>query len=244
MESLSINEWIALISSIGTFFSSIFVLVTLFELRTQRKQSYIPELVIPDVCFNYNNEFPNYIKIWAKDDDEMLSLKVHNIGRGVAKHIDFEWEYDIHGMIEQFYKLKCEDKGEIFIDTDENRLYHQKNNEVLAGSSLSSDNRHVDFMLSHHDGAETYNLELPNSYICISTAIFKSAKTQEVFDLQRFDGALFPLTLIAKYKDIGGSEIKKNFKVEVKFFVKSINLRVLKSDKISEMRGRVYISEK
>ena len=124
MESLSINEWIALISSIGTFFSSIFVLVTLFELRTQRKQSYIPELVIPDVCFNYNNEFPNYIKIWAKDDDEMLSLKVHNIGRGVAKHIDFEWEYDIHGMIEQFYQLKCEDKGEIFIDTDENRLYH------------------------------------------------------------------------------------------------------------------------
>ncbi|EII3117766.1 hypothetical protein P0I90_000863 [Vibrio parahaemolyticus] len=203
----------------------------------------MPELAIPDVCFDYKNEYPNYIRIWVTDDGKGLSLRVNNIGLGVAKSIDFEWDYDIHGMIEKFYQLSYEDKGEITLDSEENRLYYIKNNETLAGSSLSIDNRHVDFLLPYSDGAESYNLELPNSYICISTAIFKNATINEVFDLNEFDGALLPLTLIAKFKDVGGSSIIKKFKVEVKFFVKSINLRTKKSDSISQMRGRVYISE-
>lgn len=243
LTNLSVNDWIALVSSIGTFLSSIFVLVTLFELRTQRKQSYMPELVIPDVCFNYNNEHPNYIKIWMTDDDKGLSLKVHNIGLGVAKNIDFEWHYDIHGMIEKFYQLNCEDKGEITLDSEENRLYYIKNKETLAGSSLSIDNRHVDFLLPYSDSAEPYNLELPNSYVCISTAIFKNAKINEIFDSKEFDGTLLPLTLIANLKDVGGRKIIKEFKVEVRFFVKSINLRTFKNDEIYQMRGRVYVSE-
>ncbi|WP_141705690.1 hypothetical protein [Photobacterium damselae] len=203
----------------------------------------MPELVIPDVCFDYKNEYSNHIRIWVTDDGKSLSLKVNNIGLGVAKNINFEWDYDIHGMIEKFYQLSCEDKGEITLDLEENRLYYVKNNEILSGSSLSIDNSYIDFLLPYNDDSEPYNLELPNSYKCISTAIFKNAKIHEVFDLNEFEGTLLPLTLIAKFKDVGGSNIIKRFKVEVRFFVKSINLRTIKSDKISQMRGRVYISE-
>ncbi len=244
MQSLTLSDWIALVSSIGTFLSSIFVLVTLFELRTQRKQSYMPELVIPDVCFNYSNNYPNLIKIWSTDDGNGLSLKVNNIGLGVAKNIDFEWHYDIHAMVERFYQLNNEDKGQITIDSDENRLYYIKDGEMLDGSSLDTDNRHLDFLLPHTKGAEVYSLDLPGSYLSLSTAIFKHAEQKEVFDLQKFEGSLLPLTLTARYEDVGGSRITKRFSVEVRFFIKSINLGELNTDLISRMRGRVYISEK
>ena len=123
METLNIKDWIAFVSSLGTFLSSIFVLITLFELRTQRKQSYMPELVIPDVCFDYKNEFPNYMRIWTTDDGNALSLKVHNVGLGVAKDVNFEWEYDIYGMIEKFYQLA--EKLNIKIITIEEQLLNE-----------------------------------------------------------------------------------------------------------------------
>lgn len=94
----------------------------------------MPELVIPDVCFNYSNNYPNLIKIWSTDDGNGLSLKVNNIGLGVAKNIDFEWHYDIHAMVERFYQLNNESKGQITIDSDENRLYYIKDGEMLDGS--------------------------------------------------------------------------------------------------------------
>jgi hypothetical protein len=92
LKTLDIEDWIAFVSSLGTFLSSIFVLITLFELKFQRKQSYIPELVIPDVCFDYKNEFPNHMRIWTTDDGNALSLKVHNVGLGVAKDVNLEFE--------------------------------------------------------------------------------------------------------------------------------------------------------
>jgi len=241
LESLTVKDWIAIVSSVGTFLSSIFVLMTLFELRTQRKQSYMPELIIPEVCFNYNNNFPNFIKIWTTDDSKMLFLKIHNIGLGVAKDIDFEWKYDIYDMIEKFYKLSSDTKGELYIE--DNRLIYLKDNIVEASSNLSVDNRHLDFLLAHTDSSNIYNLELPNSYLSIATAIYKNAKIKEIFDLDTFEGGLLPLSLSIKYKDVGGSHIIKKFKIDIKFFVKSINIGIQYSDKITKMRGRVYIFE-
>lgn len=244
MEYLDLKDWIALVSSLGTFLSSIFVLITLFELRTQRKQSYIPEVIIPDVCFDYSNEYEHITKIWKADDGEGLSLKVHNIGLGVAKDIDFEWKYNMKGMIKIFDKLYSTEKGKLYHDSDDNRLfYHDKDGRMQSGSSLEIDNRHLDFLLPYKEKSDFYNLELPLSYICISTAIYENAKFNEIFDSKKFEESLLPLTLTAKYKDVGGTSITKKFKVEVKFFLRSINLRTIPSDMIVKMRGRVYIEE-
>jgi hypothetical protein len=244
MATLDVKDWIALVSSVGTFLSSIFVLITLFELRTQRKQSYIPDLIIPDVVFNYSNEFSNYIKIWKMDNDEELSLKILNIGLGVAKDIHVEWEYDIYDTIKNFYLLSSTTKGDIHVDTASNRLVYVENGELLSNTSLSVDNQHINFLLPNNKNNEMHDLHLPNSYITIATAIYKNAKIGEVFDLKAFDGMISPLTLSIRYKDVGGNNIIKKFKVEVKFFVKSINLKIpFTCDNIIEMRGRVYIKD-
>ncbi len=199
----------------------------------------MPELVIPDVCFDYKNEFPNYMRIWTTDDGNALSLKVHNVGLGVAKDVNFEWEYDIYGMIEKFYQLSNPDKGEIYIDEKNNRLIYTKD-----GSCPSKDTQHIDFLLPYSNSNNNItNLELPTSYTTISTIIYKNAKIKEIFDLKEFYGMLYPLTLVVKYKDVGGYDMTKKFSVDIKFFVNSINLRVQYSDEIIKMRGRVYVSE-
>ena len=240
MEYFAIKDWIAFVSSLGTFLSSIFVLITLFELRTQRKQSYIPELIIPDVCFDYNNEFSRYIDIWKMDDGNALSLKVYNVGLGVAKDVNFEWKYDVNSMIEKFYQLSNPDKGEMNID---------KKNDLICckdGSFPLRDTQHINFLLPYSNSNSNSNsadLDLSISYTYISYIIYKNTQIKEIFDLKEFDGMLCPLNLIVKYKDIGGYDITKKFSVNIKFFVNSINLGVKHSDKIIKMRGRVYVSE-
>jgi hypothetical protein len=240
MIDLKPADWIAITSSIGTFLSSFFILMTLFELKVQRKHSYIPDLVIPEIIFCYNS---NDIKTWKTDDEEFISLEIHNIGLDVAKNINFKWSYDIHGMIEIFYKLSEPDKGELYIDSVENRLIYKKDGVLESGSSLSIDDRHADFLMASKDNSKEYNLDLPNSYIVIATAIYKHAKINEVFDVNSFDDGLLPLTLTITYKDVGGNFYRKEFKVDIKFFMKSINLKETDLLKIHSMRGRIYIKE-
>jgi hypothetical protein len=244
MEDLKAADWISLFSSVGTFFGSVFVLVTLFEMKRQRKQSYMPELVIPDVCFNYSNDYATYSEIWSKDDKNFLSLDVHNIGLWAAKDISFKWSYDIHDMIGQFYRLSSEEKGDLEIDSDQGRLIYKCNGVILAGSSLSIDNSHFDFLLPCKDELNHLSLPLPNSYITICTAIYKHASFEEVFDGQQFECSLSPIELLVTYKDVGEGLLKKKFKVEIKFFTKSVRHHYAQaSARISSMRGRVYIAE-
>ncbi|MBE3654965.1 hypothetical protein [Vibrio navarrensis] len=242
MESLNWNDWIALVSSVGTFLSSIFVLVTLFELRKQRKQSYLPDFAVPDVCFNYNNSAQTHIKMWSMDDGNMLSLKVINIGKGVAKDIKFTWEYDMHDMFEKFHELDFVDNVVLQHDTDENRLLYIQDNNVMDNSSLSTDDRQLDYLLTPSDGGDAYVLDLPGSYLSISTAIYKNAKINELFNSEEFETSLSPLTLNVEFKDVGGSRIVKKYSVQLCFFNKSIKNNRSMPNKIEQMRGRVYVS--
>jgi hypothetical protein len=242
MKSLNWNDWVALVSSVGTFLSSIFVLVTLFELRKQRKQSYLPDFAVPDVCFNYNNSAQTQIKMWPMDDGNMLSLKVINIGKGVAKDIKFTWEYDMYDMFERFHELGSIDNVVLQHDTDENRILYIQDNEVMDNSSLSIDHRHIDYLLSPSDGGEAYVLDLPGSYLSISSAIYKNAKINELFSSEKFETSLSPLILNVEFKDVGGSRILKKYDVRLCFFNKSIQKNRAEPSKIGQMRGRVYIS--
>ncbi|MDP5214977.1 hypothetical protein ORJ66_18145 [Pseudoalteromonas tunicata] len=243
MEDIALKDWVAIVSSIGTFISSIIVLVTLFELRKQRKQSYMPDLVTSDICFDYNNEPEQHVKMWCTDDNEFLSLKFSNVGLGVAKNISFKWNFDIHEMIEKFYNLSNSDDSDLYLDSDENRLYYKQHGELVAGSSLSIDDRRLDFLLPYENNQNNFKLELPNSFLTISAAIYKNSYKHKIFDENSFENTLAPLTLSIKYKDVGGSIINKKLNIKVSFFTKSVNRNQQPSEYIKKMRGRVYVSE-
>lgn len=242
MDVLKVEEWIALVGAIATLMATIIVLLTLFEMMKQRKQSYMPDIVISDVCFNYESGLSTFADIWTMDDKDFLSLKVHNIGLWAAKDINFRWHYDMHEMIERFYKISKEGKGEIEIDSDDRRLFYKKNGETLSACSLSIDNSHFEFLLPCRDEKDYLKLSIPNSYITIATAFYEHVSIQELVGHNDFDFGLSPMELIATYKDIGGRLLEKRFNVQIKFFTKSIRLYHQDVSKRS-MRGRVYVSE-
>lgn len=243
MSGLTPADWIALSSSIGTLFSSVFVLVTILEMKTQRKQSYMPDLVIPDVCFWYNNDEETYMKMWVTDDKEMLKLKILNVGLGVAKDINFSWKYDVEHMMSTFHSLREAEERELYIDSETQRIHHSKDGTILNGSSLSVDAQHVEFLLPFSADQDTTQINLPNSYMCISTAILKTAFIDEIFDLSGYEKSLTPLTLTITCKDVGGRAITKKYNVDVRYFIQSINRRTPQTGRVNRVRARVYVSD-
>ncbi|MCL6349883.1 hypothetical protein [Pectobacterium polaris] len=243
MQTSELSIWIAICSSVGTLLSSLFVLFTLFELRTQRKQSYRPDLVIPEVCFFFNNNGDNYKEKWNGDDNEMVKLKVHNIGLGVAKDIKFTWNYDMESMINEYHRLIKSEEKNLFIDHEENRLFHYRNGELLNGSSLSVDDQNADFLLNHTSSKDIIELYLPNSYTCISTAIFHDAFINEIFNTSDFEDSLYPLKLTINYRDVGGNQLSKKYRIKVCFFMRNFNHSKNNISKITKMRGRIYVIE-
>lgn len=240
-------DWTGLISAgsgVGTLISSLIALFTLREMRAQRKHSYKPELMVPEVCFNYTNEFPNYVRMWTTDDKEFLKLKIHNVGLGVAKNIKFEWTYDIERMVERFYLLRAYDDHEINVDIHNDRITHSESGKTMSGGGIASDNKTLDFMLAAEANTDGYFLELPGTYITISSAIYKYSNPNKIFTLTDFSAGLEPLTLKISYEDISGNLVRKSFNVEIKFFLRSINRNTPASEHINTMRGRIYISAK
>lgn len=233
--NITLTDLIAIVSAIGTFLSSIFVLITLLELRTQRKHSYKPELVIPEICFDFNFYRERFIDTWKTDDGEYLKLKVYNVGMGVAQDIKFSWSYNKNSMLKIFEKIHNSEKGKFILDTKKDKLNYFKENELLAGCSLSSDNRELDFLLSSNNENNSYLLDLPDSYLCFSTMIYNNAELNKLFTLSNFKEGLEPLKLNITYKDIGGSVIKKTYNVNIEFFLRSLE------GYSQNMRGRIYI---
>lgn len=233
--SITLTELIAIVSAIGTFLSSIFVLITLLELRTQRKHSYKPELVIPEVCFDFNFYRERFIDTWKTDDGEYLKLKVYNVGMGVAQDIKFSWSYNKNLMLKKFEDIENQDKGKFILDTKKDKLNYYKDDELLAGCGFSGDNRTLDFLLSSNNENSSYHLDLPNSYLCFSMMTYNNAELNKLFTLSNFKEGLLPLKLDTTYKDIGGSVINKRYNINIEFFLQSIQ------GNSQHMRGRVYI---
>jgi len=237
--------WTNIITSgatIGALISSLVALFTLREMRAQRVHSYKPEIAIPEVCFNYTNEFPNYIRIWTTDDKEPLKLKIHNIGRGVAKNIKFEWEYDIVKMIERFYLLRTSEGHEINLDISGDRLTYTESGVIKSGGGITSDNTSLDFMLAAETNIEGHLLDLPMTYITISTSIYKYSDPRKIFNLENYNEGLEPLHLKISYEDIGGAIMTKSYDIDIKFFLKSLNRYNPSNNKINTLRGRIYVN--
>lgn len=235
------TEIIAAASAIGTLLSSVFVLLTLRELKTQRKHSYKPELVIPEVCFNFIGEHDRYLDIWKTDDSEMLSLNVHNVGLGVAKNVKLSWKYDHASLLSRFNNLSSANKGSFKVSED--RLDYFRDGALLSGVPLGmQETQEIDFILPAGVGSNVCKINIPRSFISITSEILKNGSPDEIFDLSQFNDGFIPLTLTMTYQDIGGLKISNELKIEIKFFTKSIRRNTEK--KSFNARGRVYINYK
>lgn len=235
---MSIDQIVSLVSSIATFVATIIVLLTLFEMQKQRRNSMSPDLYFSGKSIHLHGEFSSENEVdfqWSETRFEnkidistrrSLSYEVTNIGMGSAKEIEINWEYDSEDIIT---KINALDIHKLY------KIKHTKNKELVQLLSIQSksigvlidlkEERHCsyEFILSSQVKNEAAIMYLPNSYFYL-LSIYIFLQIEKDFDNAINISRDFPkLKMNIIYKDIGGSIYKKNYEVNLNFYYYSMH---------------------
>ncbi len=115
----SIKDYITIVASTGTFISAIVALLTVGEVKKQRRSAYKPDLFLDSFGFEVTNNplldgrFPKFKLIpynQLRDDDKTnestyINYSLINIGLGAAKSIKCKWEFDYKTAIKEISSI-------------------------------------------------------------------------------------------------------------------------------------------
>lgn len=252
---MTIDQLIALITSIATFITSIIVLLTLFEMQKQRKSAYKPEIVLktPVKFHIYLEECENvYLPfIWSSNELKKINLNelnfsiyidAFNIGLGSAKSIEVMWDFELDKILK---RIKNKDT-ENFFDIEYNDSMLRITFQGIAMIMNMENNCHwrYDYILPSQSKQGSLKFELPRPFLDLFSIILYLEYFKK--DTLNFD---FPnLKLKLKYEDIGNNIYKKEFNLNFDFikFNKVLNPKEyeLKFNKPIEMcLGIIEIKE-
>jgi hypothetical protein len=240
---MTIDRLIALISSLGTLFSSILVLFTLIEMQKQRKNTIKPELVFPQLdLYAYWKQHNNIFlpEIWSSEEiqeDRMKmvinrllipSLKIdgYNIGIGAAKKIEISWDFDIEEIIK---RIKTKDKNNIIeIRYCVGKLFQLQfgrplNISINLGNDMKSS---ADYLLPTSVKLDPLKIKLPSSFIILWSVLFYLENINNggntVIQIQTLDFEDLLLRLCIKYTDIGNNHYEQRFNIGINVFFRKL----------------------
>lgn len=175
----------------GTWITIVLVLLTLFEMQNQRKTSYKPDLVIPnmDIEATYNTEFSKYKLIWKTPTDDNYStfnnqISIYNLGLGSAKNIIIEWKIDIleaSNIIQSFVK---DSATPLFIDHDAHnkRLLIRNEKEEVISSLPATWIQEIAFIRSDSISLDPIKIRIPTHYLDLCSYVWTPYRnTKETF---------------------------------------------------------------
>jgi len=100
------------VSIIGSVVSSLLVVLTLIEMRVQRRHSYKPVVSLPDQTFYLQTNgygIPASIKndLGIVDDlvIHMIRVEVGNVGLATARNLEFFWKIDFDKLAEIVHQI-------------------------------------------------------------------------------------------------------------------------------------------
>ena len=204
------EKYIAIAANIGTFISSILVLLTLIEMKAQRKAQVTPELVldINKFCIIDGKHYQYQNNILSEKDD-ILSISIINIGLSAAKNIEIEFKYDIKFFSEV---LNCK---EITVEIN-------RDNHLIIDSPIISSNIYINY-----DNKKTLpyvekftnvsvkeNISLPENY---SNLLVVYNELPQYENDKCYQKQIPPLYINVKYSDLLNNEYKNKYVLNVFF---------------------------
>ena len=103
--SLTLDQWIAIASSVGTVLAAAIAAISIREIRRQDEAKYRPRITIGEASLQVAIDRKNYR--WksadaSEDDNNIRShdITLLNVGNGVATHVNVEWRYDIKEWVD------------------------------------------------------------------------------------------------------------------------------------------------
>ena len=197
----SFLSWEA-ISSLATLLAAFATFWTVSEMKRQREASYRPDLSAPDVlihCSQFYN--PNQTPKFTIEYGNENILIFHNLGFGVAKEIQIEWENNYHEII-KLIEIKDTSKEFKFTLNGNTLLMEAWGNmwpRVIGDMQRNSNFLYPDDELS---------IKIPDTYLLLVT-IYAHLVFKEIKVNNKFDFNLPSTTFKISYKDIGGKQYEK-----------------------------------
>jgi hypothetical protein len=233
---LLIKSNIEILASVGSFFSAIVAMITLFEIKKQRHSMYKPEIFLTPLCFKpeYNPiienekirsytllEYNNYQedKLELKSQINIL-YKLENLGFGVASNVLCQWNFDYSKAIKEMEKILPEDFT--LSDQFDYTFINRKSNPnflIAANVEDIKNNQKIDF-IPPINFKEHHNLHsIPHSIIIIYLMYLLFNKnlisdTGKMFYIEEFEALPKPKVII-EYKDLNGKKYSKTYTLSI-----------------------------
>ncbi|NQV16636.1 hypothetical protein HQ531_14330 [bacterium] len=220
---MSVEQIVSVGGVLGTFITAFLVYKTLIEMKSQRANSYRPELVATKKLFNAQSitealPVPTKWSEKGKEENEiksMSSLKIElfNLGFAAAKKINIYWSYDYEAIINEIkdvcYKnsipivIDLKDGGPISIDLNgKAQHYFDIKNDLME---------YHDYIAPSSSTQSPLLIQFPYSAIMLySILIYIGVKTES--EEKMLTLAEREIELKVDYLDLGDKKHKKSFK--------------------------------
>lgn len=206
MSSMQISEWISVGSSVGTLVAALVALVSLFELKRQRKSSYKPDIAVLSSHFviEHNNTSRNLPCFWSDPTQEgsgFRTLRIVNVGLGVAKDLKVSWNLDVNklfGQVAKSYPKDIPTEKKLVLDGEE-VFIKLDNLSILLPLTLSPENEPA-YLVPSSVSTEGHLINIPSSYEALISVWVSNMETQRTdWDFSDIE----PLELRLSFSDLG-----------------------------------------
>ena len=213
---LSIDQLIAVSSSVAAAISALATLFTVLQVSENRKSSYRPEIIFTRTKFDLTREVgTDPHNIAAR---ERISVDAYNIGLGSAKNIEISWSFSIISALEKINSLTALG-AELNKYTFEHGMISSEGEHAPASVSLWKNQKihKIDFALPASVNNQPLSIAIPHAYITLWEPYVIGAV--RIGKAELLDD--FPLlACVITYQDVGG--VKYKVKREFLFDIVSI----------------------
>lgn len=189
---------------------SLILLWTLFEIRNQRREAYMPDLLIKNHFFKIKKE-KGYEFSWKSENSTSSDflLSITNAGFGIAKNINLHWHYDIDKFVKLIQKLDTNNKFNL---RRERNIVKLSMNNSKAMINLKCDPYFDSFLKIDND----MNVRLPFAYKeLFSIFIFLLYQTPQRDSFETHINQVPKLKLKINHQDISGRKFIKRYGINI-----------------------------
>lgn len=226
---MSLADKINIAIAVITALAALFALITVVEMKKDRKAAYKPIVLINPIEFEFSWD-KNGSEIWMDSlmynskekiehkEDRTLEATINipfvtvfegglekittvNAGVGNARDVVFEWYEDNINKLNE-YLIKCNEQKKEFMNVGKSVVFTYNNGLVMTEIPGK-----YGLMYMVSNASETYNIPVPTAY---------SILIHEIIKTQKYDEDLPYLLLFAKYYDILRNKTEDVFLVQIK----------------------------
>ena len=228
---LTLDQWIAIASSIGTLLAAFLAFFSIREIRKQWTQQHLARLT--PTTGTFNTKFEDFMgweapepeaakSLPAATNDEFL-LPLINVGNGAATDVHLEWDADVDHWIQAINTLSAQTGAGIGVSSKDGWITYFRGGKSLGASRPPRDtDQYLEYVLpvtSNRDGARigippAIKMLLQAYYRCY----FTNGGDREVF---RNPADEFSIDLKISYKDTIGRQFSRRSIINISVLMAS-----------------------